>query len=96
MIFILSLFSAFLIYYGIREFLWRSGVVPAIQRILNNAEYKDTFYEMYRIIYIQVTMILAGAMFVIWAFTSDFDIVYLKLISGFALLGSWLWIKQGK
>lgn len=93
MIFVLSLITAFSLYYGFRSFLWRSELIPAVQRILYNKACKTTFYEMYRIIYIQVAAIFFISMFTVWVFTDGVNDQHLKLTSGFVLLGLWIWIK---
>lgn len=96
MLFLISFALAVGIFIGLRHFLWTSNIIPMFYRNLGSEASKADFYAKYRNAYILVVTALFLFAFGGWLIFAGIFTPFFKMMTGFAIVAAYQWIKGNK
>jgi hypothetical protein len=93
MLILLSFALALGVYFGLRQFLWKSDVIPTIYRILGKEASQQDYYLKFKAAYIHVVAVLTLFSFGGWLVFAGIFTPFFKMMIGFAVVAGYHWIK---
>ena len=93
MLILISFVLALAVYFGLRNFLWKSGIIPSTYRVLSKEASQQEYYLKFKAAYIHVVGVLTLFSFGGWLIFAGIFTPFFKMMIGFAVVASYLWIK---
>ena len=76
-----------------RQFLWKSGIIPSTYRVLGKEASQQDYYLKFKAAYIHVVAVLTLFSFGGWLVFAGIFAPFFKMMIGFAVVAGYQWIK---